>query len=411
MSISKPKIYLDETVIDSKLFKSKEEFEICKQEIFKYGVMMEEVPINIKEADFDYLQSKIPALDLLHSEFINVLPTRIENLSNDDRKKKIISEIIGVAFGLKYTTELLNISPSKFKKIGVPITGKYLDYSVIEDNKEYELETKGTVSKYYSSFKKDILDKKKDQSLKDVYLRFGTIAMINNCGDEKETQCVIVDDPPNEDISTNEDDSFETQLLNYGIFLSYILDSKYYNKYIKPLKKGQVKRVKINLKKFFTKYTFKGKEFYGECFDYRLIRDDLDPFIYSDRKDDLLQAKTEKHGITKFFIGLDIDVIEAINKKKKKYLNNYEAEWTLEEKFNSSKFLDKDGIVIIKSIDGADQQLENIFPEKEVAIRLGYSFNQRLGITHKCGAPCRSREIKGKPCDIKTYRYHCHFHR
>jgi hypothetical protein len=332
MSISKPKIYLDETVKDSELFKSKEELEICKQEIFKYGVMMEEVPSHIQEADFDYLQSKIPAYDLLHSDFINIFPDRIENLSNDDRKKKIISEIIGVAFGIKYTTELLNTSPSKFKKIGVPINGKYLDYSIIEDNKKYELETKGTVSKYYSSFKNDIIQKKKSQSLKDVYLRFGTIAMINNCGDTKTTQCVIVDDPPNEDIITN-DDSFQTQLFNYGIFLSYILDSKYYNKYIKPLKQGQLNKVKINLKKFFTKYTFKGKDFYGECFDYRLIREDLEPLIYSDRIEDLLKAKTERYGKTKFFIGLDINVIEAINKRKKKYLNNYEVEWTLEEKF------------------------------------------------------------------------------
>lgn len=412
MSISKLKIHLDETVKDSELFKSKQEFEICKQEIFKYGVMMDEVPNHIKEADFDYLQSKIPAYDLLHSDFINIFPDRIENLSNDDRKKKLISEIIGVAFGIKYTTELLNTTPSKFKKIGVPISGKYLDYSIIENNKEYELETKGTVSQYYTSFKKDILSKKKDQSLKDVYLRFGTIAMINNCGDKKITQCVVVDDPPNDDIIANDDDdSFKTQLLNYGIFLSYIIDSKYYNKYIKPLKQNQLKKVRINLKKFFTKYTFKGKEFYGECFDYRLIREDLETFIYSDRKKDLLKAKTEKYGKTKFFIGLDINVIEAINKKRKEYLSNYEVEWTLEENFNSSKFLDKDGIIIIKSKNGADYQLESIFSEEEVASRLGNSFNQRLGLTHKCGAPCRSKDIKGKPCEIKTYRNHCHFHR
>lgn len=411
MSISKPKIFLDETVKDIELFKSKSEFEICKQEIFKYGVMMEEVPSNIKEADFDYLQSKIPAYDMLHSDFINVSPTRIENLSNDDRKKKLISEIIGVSFGIKYTTELLKTSPSKFKKIGVPINGKYLDYSIIEDNKEYELETKGTVSKYYSSFKKDIVNKKQNKELKNVYLRFGTIAMINSCGDKKITKCVVVDDPPNDDITQKNDDSFETQLLNYGVFLSYILDSKYYNKYIKPLKKGQINKVKINTKKFFTKYTFNEKEFYGECFDYRLIREDLEPLIYSDRKKDLLQAKTEKYGITKFFIGLDVNVIEAINKRKKKYLSNYETKWTLEEKHNYSKFLDKDGILIVKSKNGADKQLESLFSEEEVASRLGYSFDQRLGITHECGAPCRSKEIKGKPCEIKTYRSNCHFHR
>jgi len=411
MSISKPKIHIDDSAKDVELFKSKDTFEICKTEIFKYGIMMEEVPNHIREADFDYLQSKIPAYEMLHSEFINLTQDRIENLSNDDRKKKMISEIIGVAFGIKYTTELLNTTPSKFKKIGVPIEGKYLDYSIIEKSKEYELETKGTVAQYYSTFKNDIIKKKNNKTLKEVYLRFGTIAMINNFGDTKETKCVVVDDPPNEEILSNSDNSFEIQLLNYGIFLSYILDSKYYNKYIRPLKKNQIKKVKINLKKFFTKYTFKGKEYYGECFDYRLIREDLETFKYSDKINDFLKAKTGKFGKTKFFIGLDIDVIDAINKKNIDFLNNFQAKWTLEENLKFSKFLDKDGILIIKSKDGADEQLENIFPEEEVASRLRFSYNQQLGITHKCGAPCRSKDIEGKPCEIRTYRNNCHFHR
>ena len=411
MSISKPKIVIDESAKDAEIFKYKKEFEICKPEIFKYGIMMEEVPPSIKDSDFDYLQSKIPAYEMLHSDFIKVYENRIENLSNDDRKKKMISEIIGVAFGIKYTTELLKTNPSKFKKIGVPSEGKYLDYSVIVDEKEYEFETKGTISNYYSKFKKDILDKKNNKNLKDVYFRFGTIAMINNSDDLKDSKCVVVDDPPNEDIKPNFENSFETQLLNYGIFLSYILDSKYYNKYIKPLKKNQYKKVKINVKKFFTKYIFNNKEYYGECFDYRLIREELETFKYLDKPKDILASKTEKFGKTKFFIGLDFEIIEAINRKDFKLLNKYQSEWIYKENSKSSKFLDKDGILIVKSRDGEDQQLENIFTEEEVENRLGDSYNQQLGITHKCGAPCRSKDIKGKPCEIKTYRKYCHFHR
>jgi hypothetical protein len=30
---------------------------------------------------------------------------------------------------------------------------------------------------------------------------------------------------------------------------------------------------------------------------------------------------------------------------------------------------------------------------------------------HTCWAPCRSKELLGKPCEIKTYRSHCHYHR
>jgi hypothetical protein len=407
--ISKPVIYLDDTVKDLELFKSKQEFEICKPEIFKYGIMMEEVPAHIREADFDYLQSKIPAYELLHSDFINTFPDRIENLSNDDRKKKMISEIIGVAFGIKYTTELLNTSPSKFKKIGVPVEGKYLDYSIIENNKEYELETKGTVSKYYSAFKKDILKKKKDQSLKKVFLRFGTIAMINNSGDTKASQCVIVDDPPQNENTTDEDDTFEIQLLNYGIFLSYILDSKYYNKYIKPLRKRRFRKVKINQNKFFAKYTFKGKDFYGECFDYRLIREEYAPDNYRNIETTSFKKKARKK--TKFFIGLESTIIEAINRKNVDYLKFYQADRILESNEQTVKFLDKDGILIIKSEDGDDKQLESIFTEEEVSKRLKFSSNQQLRLTHKCGAPCRSKEIRNKPCEIRTYREHCHFHR
>lgn len=412
MSISKLKVYLDDTVKDSDLFKTKSDFEICKPEIFKYGIMMEEIPSRIKEADFDYLQSKVPAYELLHSDFINIYDDRVENISNDDRKKKLISEIIGVAFGIKYTTELLGTNPNRFKKIGVPIEGKYLDYAIIENDKEYELETKGTTGKYYSTFKNDILNKKKNKSLKKVFLRFGTIAMINSSGDTKKSQCVVVDDPPNNDNITNEDNSFETQLLNYGIFLSYILDSKYYNKYIKPLKQKKLKKVKINKDKFFTKYIFNGKEFYGECFDYRLIRkNEFIDLNLSEDKNFIFEERTRRFGKTKFFIGVDLEIIEAINKKKSDLLKNYKSEWTLEEKNLTLKFLDKDGILIVKSKDGDDKQLETAFPEEEVEKRFGLSTNQQRGIAHKCGAPCRSKEIKGKPCEIRTYRAYCHFHR
>jgi len=409
MSISKIKIYLDETVKDSELFKSKLEFEICKPEIFKYGIMVEEIPPHIVDSDFDYLQSKIPAYELLHSDFINVKVNKIENLSNDDRKKKTISEIIGVAFGIKYTVELLKTNPNKFKKIGTPINGKYLDYSLILNNLEYELETKGTVSKYYTKFKNDILEKKSNKSLKDVYLRFGTIAMINNSGDSKNSQCVVVDDPP-DDNKANEDSSYETQLLNYGMFLSYIIDSKYYNKYIKPLKNKRFRRVKINQDKFFTRFEFNGKLYLGECFDYRLIRDDLDT-LRLNNVNELYNYKTEQYGKTKFFIGLDIEIIEAINSKNEDFMKNYESKWFFSENKKSYKFLDRDGILIVKSENGNDSQLENIFTEEEVKYRLGNSLNQKYGYSHKCGAPCTSRDIEGKPCEISTYRKFCHFHR
>lgn len=410
MSISKPKIHIDATAKDVELFKEKSEFEICKPEIFKYGVMAEEVPDHIEDSDFDYLQSKIPAYELLHDDFISVQNNRIENLSKDDRKQKVISEIIGVAFGIKYTVELLQVSPNMFKKIGIPTKGKYLDYSITHMQKKYELETKGTIGRYYSRFKNDILKKKKDSNSDNVYLKFGTIAMINCPSDNKECRCIIVDDPPNENNNVDES-SLQVQLLNYGLFLSYILDSKYYNKFIKPLKIGKIKKVKINKGKFFGKYSFCGKDYYGECFDYRLIREDLDTLKYNDDHNQAFKEKTQKFGVTKLFIGVEESVVDAINSKDLAFFDNYISDWKLIEEFNITKFLDRDGILIIKSKNGEDEELEKIFPEEEVLKRLGYSNNQQLGYAHECGAPCRSREKKGKPCEVRTYRSACHFHR
>ena len=241
-------------------------------------------------------------------------------------------------------------------------------------------------------------------------MRFGTIAMINNPGELKDSKCVVVDDPPNIMSKSEDENSYEIQLLNYAMFLSYILDSKYYNKYIKPLKERKTKRVKVNKEKFFTRFEFNEKIYLGECFDYRLILDDLDT-LRLNNVDDLFEYKTNRYGKTKFFIGLDIDIIDAINLKDEHFLKNYKSEWFFSENKNSYYFLDRDGILIVKSENGTDEQIENIFTEEEVKNRLGNSINEREGFSHKCGAPCTSKDIEGKPCEIRTYRKYCHFHR
>jgi len=84
----------------------------------------------------------------------------------------------------------------------------------------------------------------------------------------------------------------KVKLLNYAMFLSYILDSNYYNKFVKPLKNKRFRRVQINKEKFFTQYEFKGKIYLGECFDYRLIRDDLDT-LKQNNINDLYSYKTQ----------------------------------------------------------------------------------------------------------------------
>lgn len=166
------KVVLDDSAKNTKDFYPIKNIRLNKQELFKYAILWSEVPSHLKETDyFDHLQSKVPALEIMISEFIIMTKFGIKNTSNDDRNKKFISEVIGVGVGLKYSSDLLKINPNTFKKIPPAIEGKYLDYSVLVKGKEYEIETKGTVSKYYSSMKEDIIKKKSNKTNKSVYLR------------------------------------------------------------------------------------------------------------------------------------------------------------------------------------------------------------------------------------------------
>jgi hypothetical protein len=195
--------------------------------------------------------------------------------------------------------------------------------------------------------------------------------MIKNADDNGESKCVIVDDPP-EDIITNENDIFKTQLLNYAVFLSYIIDSKYYNKYIRPLRAGKIRKIRIDENKFFTKYNHLGKDYYGECFDLRLNKENIiNTFSETNNPKEYFNKITNQVGKIKIFIGLSVDIINAINEKNIDFLNNFNNEVDIVDKNNESIFLDKDGILIVKSKEGANEQLEKIFTEEEVFKRLG----------------------------------------
>ncbi|MET3501340.1 hypothetical protein ABIC45_002952 [Mucilaginibacter rubeus] len=384
--------------------------ELDKGELFKYAVWMFEIPKHIKESDFDYLQSKVPSLEHLYTDYIQLKGDAIVNICTDDRTKQMISEMIGIGVGLKYATLLLTINPNQFKKIGVPDEGKYLDYSVIKEQKEYEIETKGTTGDYYSVMKNDIIAKKKDQP-KSVYLRFGTITLLQKDGGSRESQCVVVDDPP-DDNNVAIEDAYQTALLYYATYFSYILDSKYYNRFIAPLLRGQGRWSKIQPNKFFGRYHFKDRTYYGECFDYRLIKENVLSVRTEGRVTDRdFQALTQRVGRTKFFFGVDQTIIQAINRGNRNLLATYNSPKFFEDGDNLYRFLDTDGILIIKSRNGSDGQLEQIFSEDVVRERLGLYEQYLRGEAHLCGAPCRSRGIEGKPCERRTFRRFCFFHR
>ncbi|MGX5688501.1 hypothetical protein [Arcticibacter tournemirensis] len=114
---------------------------------------------------------------------------------------------------------------------------------------------------------------------------------------------------------------------------------------------------------------------------------------------------------TKFFIGLDETVVNAINKQRVQILEQYRSEYIYEESTNNYILLDYDGVLINKAKDGCDHQLERLFNDEAVEKRLGLYTSYLRGETHKCGAHCKSPSIEGKSCEIHTYRELCHWHR
>lgn len=382
--------------------------ELDKPEFFKYAVYVREVKKHIRESDFDYLQSFVPYLEGYFNDLIELTPDKIINLSTDDRTQQQVSELAGVAVGLKYSTLLLDIGLDKFVKIGAPIDGKYMDYNVVVDGILYEMEAKGTTQKYFHGMVNDIIAKK---NLSGAHLKFGTIAAIEGHMYSRNVECVIVDDPPvNGELV--DADYFRIQLSYYAVFLGFILDSKYYNHYISRVMRNASTRRSIAEGKFFGKYLFNGKTYLGECFDYRLIRNNVELFlkngVVSEEGFDFL---TQVVGKTKFFIGLDEDVVTAINTNKREFMENYRSLRVLSNFDGMYQFLDTDGILIVKSIGGRDEQLEKIFTESEVQKRLGLYGQYVRGVAHECGSPCHSRGLEGKPCSIRTFREACHWHR
>lgn len=391
------------------IFDSVESIEISRDEIFKFGIFKEEVaPDHVNETDFEYLMSKIPAYELLFSDFIEIKPTQIINASKDDRKMKEISEVVGIALGLKLTVASLGINQNQIEKIPPPPTKeKYLDYKVTHNNHAYEIETKGTTQESVKTFVTDIANKKKNKP--PVYFRYGTVAQINKPGSKNISTLHVCDDPPQE-MASNFDP--KSMFRHYLSPLSFILDNRYYNKLYK-FQSGVTKTpVKFSTDLFFGKYVFQGEEYWGDYFDRRLIQESLLPLAKETRSlSKLFHEITVRQGKHKIFIGINSRVLQVLFSKNFKGLANINFDSVFEEHAKSIIFRDSDGILIAKSIGERNVQIEEVFTEEEVKKRIGYYDRFFSHSPVACGAPCRSRQLQGKPCEIKTYRGSCHYHR
>ncbi len=383
---------------------------IDKSTIFMYGIFVQEVLERVSESNFEYLQSKVPYLIGLYDEYFDIEEKKIINKCKDSENKIRVTEMVGVGTGLYFVTQTLKLDKKTIRKIPRPISKiKYLDYQAIGNGKKYEIETKGTTfSNNVRECIKDCLSKKAVNS-QNVAMRCGTITLLRNINDNDYSKLVICDDEEIDKI-IDDNDRIKSILYHYSLFFSFILDSKYYNKFMRYLssKKALTRGININKSGFRGFYEHNGRKYLGAYFDKRLIIQKLLDFYNKDLSE-IYEKVTIESGKNKYFLGIDENIIDFINSSKWADLINYRSEEL--KRLDNSLILDIDGIIFVKSQNGSDSQLEKNYPEEKVRETMDLIFNYLGGKTHQCGASCRSWEKEGKPCEIRVYSRFCHFHR
>lgn len=402
------KVELDDSVKNNRFFQQITEVQFDKMDIFKYGILNEAVPPKIKENEFDYLESKIPFLFGLYQDFIELEKDRIINLSEEENAKRI-SETIGVGIGLLYATRLLKINPNVIQRIKAQKNKKYLDFKILKQSKQYEIETKGTINhSKKNSLLKDILAKKKDSNTNAI--KCGVITLANKSNNKSSSKLIVCDDW--DEKSVNNDMTFMDYFYYYEFFLSFIMDSTFYNRmHQKTEKYGNVKNL-INVKSIPFCYMYNERKFVGQYFDKRLIIQLIKESYYEGINIDALYEKmTEKVGINQLFIGIDYEIIKCLNNVDVDEIEKYVIEKSIViENKTEVVMCDVDGIIIVAS-KGKNEQFRNDFTDAIVKARMGYILNYITNSPHECGGVCRSREKEGELCKKLTFRERCHFHR
>lgn len=399
---------LDDSVKDNIFFKKITEVEFDKMDIFKYGILNEAVPPKIKENEFDYLEGKIPFLFGLYQDFIELDANRIINLSEEENSKRI-SETIGVGVGLLYATKLLKINPNAIQRIKAQKKKKYLDFKVLTQSKQYEIETKGTINhSKKNSLLNDILAKKKDSSTKAV--KCGVITLANKANNKVPSKLIVCDDW--EEKSVDNDMTFKDYFYYYEFFLSFIMDSTFYNRMYQKIEKHDSAKNLINIKSIPFCYMHNGRKFLGQYYDKRLIIQLIKENYYDGMTLELLyEMMTQKIGINQIFLGIDYEMLKCLNSGKTEEIKKYAIEKSIVvENETEVVMCDNDGVIIAVS-KGNNTQFKNDFTDAIVKKRMSYIMNYITNSPHECGGVCRSREKEGELCKKLTYRERCHFHR
>jgi hypothetical protein len=385
---------------------------IDKEDVFTFGIFNYEIPPQkLGEDAFEYLNSKIPAYRIIYEDFIEFdsIGNRIINHATGEMARDV-SEIIGIGVGLKASTSLFNYQRKNIVRIGISERKeKRLDFILKENSRVVEIETKGTV---IPSNVSKMIQHTKDKKLgKPAGIsRYGFIVEQRKA-DETNPSIIHVTDPLGDPIEIDED------IFYFGFYylpyFMYILDNPDYNKVVKKIiKKTKFRKYLVQKEKIKYRYRFEDKVYLGQCFDNRLVIETIKKYASNSRNvDQLFNMLTSSCGKTKYFLGIDENILDFLNSRMANNLINYSITETYINNSNYSQLRLSDGTLLIISKNGALPTMEDVFPEEDVKNRLrefyDYSNNER----HPCGAPCRSREKEGKPCDIMTYRSNCHFHR
>ena len=396
-----------------KKLKVPKKLNVSKEDIFNYGIFHYEIPPDkLSDNNFEYLESKIPAYVGMYEDYIDIDEGRqsIKSKTSGESVKNL-SEIIGIALGLKSAIKIFGLNKKEIENI--PISTKQekrLDYKSTYKGSEIHIETKGTTNKYnVKTMIQDIHAKKVGKN--SINHKYGFVTLFDGLNKNNGTKIYVTD--PNVEPFENNFKGVYKYIYYYLIYFSFILDNPDYNKLFKTLiYKRSINKNTIKIDKFDYSFTFKNKKYLGQCFDKRLILKLVqNSMTDNDNITSLFKKLTTNYNRNKYFLGLDIEILKNINSRNIKFLDNYILEDIYDTKENYSYIQMSDGVLFIISKNGALPEMEEKFSEAKVKRRLGqlYSFEKRE--PQKCGAPCKSKDIEGKPCDILTYRGHCHFHR
>jgi hypothetical protein len=385
--------------------------EIEKQDIFNYGVFHYEVPPDkIGENEFEYLESKIPSYYGLYSDHLDLTVDKIVCKVSGEAAQRL-SEIVGIGVGLKSALDIFNLRKKDIGKIKASKKReKRLDFNVKIPSGHIDIETKGTVvASNVAGMISDVHSKKIGKPT--GVNRYGFVTLLRKA-EHTDRSIIYVTDPESDEKPINLRGIY-VHIAHYLAYLRFALDNPGYNRLARIVLKGsKYKKPPIKFEKIKYSLDYSGKTYLGKCFDKRLIVENISEFrSVSKSIDGLFRSLTKFVGKEKYFLGIDSEILEAINKKDISFLEEYDSK----DQYSVSDGVEyihmSDGVLFIKSLNGALPKMDEIFPEEDVKSRLQLIARFNNHEPKECGAPCRSRDIEGKPCEIMTYRGNCHFHR